>query len=181
MTPSTIGRINQYTCENCGGVITTIDRAEGVTPMLLVCRATPDCEAGTMTSAMYEVDQSLTPDYEWYLPSGDDFRRMSKPMQEHVNMGGLVLRKILTDAPVPSGNAAPTRRELKQERKLLSGQRNQMKKQLSTLRTQQLLVFDEGMSRNIATSLVALNRGIIQVETRLKQIKTLLEKPQEVS
>jgi hypothetical protein len=55
-------RLNQYVCRTCGGVITTIDRDEGVTPMMLACRATTDCD-GSMFSAMYRVDPNLTPDW----------------------------------------------------------------------------------------------------------------------
>lgn len=83
------GRINQYTCRTCGGVITTIDRDEGTTPMMLVCRATKGCD-GSMFSSMYRVAPYLTPEWEWYkpekLPKGE--------MREHVQMGGLLLRKI---------------------------------------------------------------------------------------
>lgn len=82
-------RINQYTCRTCGKTITTIDRDEGTTPMMLACRATEGCN-GSMFSAMYRVAPYLTPEWEWYkptkLPKGD--------MREYVEMGGLMLRKI---------------------------------------------------------------------------------------
>lgn len=84
-----LDRINQYTCRTCGGVITTIDRDEGTTPMMLACRATKGC-TGSMFSSMYRVAPYLTPEWEWYkpekLPKGE--------MREHVEMGGLLLRKI---------------------------------------------------------------------------------------
>lgn len=82
------GRLNQYTCKTCGGVITTIDRDHGTTPMMLACRATKDCD-GSMFSAMYQVESNLTPEWEWYKPvkaKGAD--------REYVEMGGLLLRKI---------------------------------------------------------------------------------------
>jgi hypothetical protein len=82
-------RINQYTCRTCGGVITTVDRNEGTTPWMLACRATDGC-TGSMFSSMYRVAPYLTPEWEWYkpekLPKGE--------MREHVQMGGLLLRKI---------------------------------------------------------------------------------------
>lgn len=82
-------RINQYTCRTCGGVITTVDRDEGTTPMMLACRATQGC-TGSMMSSMYRVAPYLTPVWEWYkpekLPKGE--------MREYVEMGGLLLRKI---------------------------------------------------------------------------------------
>lgn len=85
----TTPRINQYKCRTCGGVITTIDRNAGTTPMMLACRATEGCD-GTMFSAMYRVDPNLTPDWEWYkpakLPKGD--------IRDYVEAGGLLIRKI---------------------------------------------------------------------------------------
>ena len=84
-------RINQYRCELCGGVITTIDRHEGVTPMMLACRATEGCP-GTSWSRGYTVDQTLTPDYEWYRPA-----KLPKnhEARQYIEMGGLDIRKIV--------------------------------------------------------------------------------------
>ena len=86
---SLVTRINQYVCDACGGVITTIDFDEGTTPFILGCRATENC-GGSMFSRMYQVDQTLTPGWGWYkskkLPKG--------VMRNHVKMGGLLLRKI---------------------------------------------------------------------------------------
>jgi len=82
--------INRYTCEACGKSITTVDRADGVTSMFLMCRATPEC-FGRMVSAMYQCDQTLTPGWEWYRPKrvkGD------RGLREHVRAGGLVIRRI---------------------------------------------------------------------------------------
>lgn len=82
-------RINQYVCRSCGGVITTIDRDAGTTPLMLACRATAGCD-GTMFSSMYRVAPYLTPEWEWYkpekLPTGE--------MRQYIEMGGLLLRKI---------------------------------------------------------------------------------------
>ena len=50
-------RINQYTCRDCKESTVTVDVDEGVTPMFLACRATPDCK-GTMASAMYRGNQT---------------------------------------------------------------------------------------------------------------------------
>lgn len=82
--------INQYTCQTCGGIITTVDRDEGTTPFMLNCRATPGC-SGTMRSAMYQVDQSLSPTFEWYKPTG---KIRNRDLREHVQMGGLLIRPI---------------------------------------------------------------------------------------
>lgn len=82
-------RVNQYTCSTCRGVITTFDRDFGTTPAMMACRATDGCD-GTMQSARYLVDQTLKPDYEWYKPA----KLPRDPnMRQHVQMGGLLLRK----------------------------------------------------------------------------------------
>lgn len=98
------GRINQYTCEVCGGVITTIDRDDGTTPMILNCRATPGCP-GTSISSMYRVDQTLTPDHEWYKPAR---LPRNRNLRDHVERGGLLIRPIDADGkPRPAPNPAP--------------------------------------------------------------------------
>lgn len=83
------GKLNQYTCEGCGAVITTIDRDEGTTPMFLDCRSEKPC-GGRMVSSMYQVDQWLQPTHEWYKPAG----KVPPVYREHVEMGGLLIRKI---------------------------------------------------------------------------------------
>lgn len=84
------GRINQYTCQKCGSVITTIDIDEGTTPMMLPCQVTNKCK-GWMRSGFYLVDQHLTPDHEWYKPVELPMHRAER---EHVQMGGLLIRKV---------------------------------------------------------------------------------------
>lgn len=84
-------KINRYVCDTCHSAIVTIDRDEGVTPMMLGCRRTKGCK-GHMMSSWYRTDQTRTPDYEWYRPESLD--GFSEPMQEHIRDGGLVLREI---------------------------------------------------------------------------------------
>lgn len=86
-------RVNQYTCGECGGVITTIDRDEGTTPMFLSCRATDGCD-GRMSSSCYRVPKGLVPDHEWYKP---DKLPREPGMRQHVQMGGLLIRRIEGD------------------------------------------------------------------------------------
>lgn len=81
-------KVNQYTCDTCGQTITTIDRDYGTTPFRLYCRVTDDCD-GNMCSHHYMVDQTLTPDYEWYKPT-----KAKGANREHVKLGGLLIRKI---------------------------------------------------------------------------------------
>lgn len=81
--------INTYTCGKCGKFIVTLDASDGTTSMFLDCRATEGCN-GRMTSGMYQVDQTLTPTFEWYRPS---IMPKNPAMRQHVQLGGLVLRK----------------------------------------------------------------------------------------
>lgn len=86
--PAEPNRINVYTCWTCKGEIITIDRHAGVTPAMLACRATEGCP-GTMHSHRYQVDKTLTPEWEWFKP-----RKPKGAMREHVEMGGLDIRRI---------------------------------------------------------------------------------------
>lgn len=86
------GRKNIYTCEECGGHIVTVDLEEGVTPFMVGCRATEGCE-GMMKSSMYRVfDQTMATDHEWYKPGIN--QALSTGEADHVNNGGLLLRKV---------------------------------------------------------------------------------------
>lgn len=88
------GRKNMYQCDTCGGVIVTVHRQHGVTPMFLNCRATNGC-AGSMASAMYApVPEMFTPTHEWYVPTVDELQQMNREMREHIEQGGLMIRKV---------------------------------------------------------------------------------------
>lgn len=87
-----IGKINEYTCDTCRMTIRTIDRDEGVTPFFLNCRATKGC-GGTMHSAMYQVDQTYPPQFEWYKPAGKVKARDVND-KEYLKMGGLLIRPV---------------------------------------------------------------------------------------
>lgn len=89
------GDKNLYTCMLCEGFIVTEDVDDGVTPMMLACRATSGCD-GVMYSAGYpptEVIGDEQPTWEWYRPTLKQARRMSQEMQQHVAQGGLALRE----------------------------------------------------------------------------------------
>ncbi len=90
------GYKNIYTCQKCGGQTVTIDIDEGVTPFMLRCRATGeegDCD-GMAQSCMYRVPaNSPEPQWEWFTPRGFEYRELSPQMKEHVDKGGLVIRK----------------------------------------------------------------------------------------
>ena len=84
-------RINRYTCEDCKAYIITVDRDLGVTPFLTTCKM-EDCN-GLMQSAVYRCFQEV-PEYEWYRPSLKEYKRLDIATKEHIQMGGLLLRKI---------------------------------------------------------------------------------------
>jgi len=90
-------RVNVYTCEKCGGKTTTIDRDTGVTPFMLMCRASGrvgDCD-GYSYSCMYQPPRNhAEPEWEWYIPGRGEIKRMTQAERQHVEQGGLSLRKI---------------------------------------------------------------------------------------
>lgn len=85
------GKKNRYTCDACGGVIITVDIDDGVTPAFLSCKTTLGC-LGTMHSDFYRVQTTMPAEYEWLKP--DSLKGYSRGMRQHIEMGGLVLRKI---------------------------------------------------------------------------------------
>lgn len=102
---------NAYYCETCKGYIVTIDRDEGVTPMFLACRVLGEpndpantCD-GRSVSVMYPAEPwpaedgygnpiPTEPTWEWYRPTRAEMEKMDALMLDHVNKGGLELRKI---------------------------------------------------------------------------------------
>ena len=111
-------RKNAYWCDSCHGYIVTIDRDEGVTPMFLACRVKGeptdprnDCE-GMSRSMMYPAEPwpetdgyghaiPTEPTWEWYAPGADEANALDRGTFEHVQKGGLLLRKIGRKAPPP--------------------------------------------------------------------------------
>jgi hypothetical protein len=102
LTPKTAApdRINVWTCPKCGGYTVCIDIHEGVTPFMLRCRASGregDCD-GMATSAFYpkgpRPPHIPPPAWEWFRPVGSEYRKLSAAMREHVDKGGLDIRKI---------------------------------------------------------------------------------------
>lgn len=109
--PSHSERKNAYYCDECGGYIVTVDRDKGVTPMFLACRVKGeptdprnDCK-GTSRSMMYPPTETwpsdhpalmngAPPTWEWYSPSDVERRTLDVGTLEHVEKGGLLLRKI---------------------------------------------------------------------------------------
>lgn len=104
-------KINVYTCETCGNSIVTVDREDGVTSMTLKCRAVSTCQ-GRMFSCMYRVPQHLKPTWEWYKPVGAELDGLTESQRDHVQQGGLMLRKILSDEAEAKEQARATAKRL---------------------------------------------------------------------
>ena len=83
------GKINIYKCTSGHNNI-TINRDEGVTPMIISCRE-KNCGKQAM-SCFYNVRQDLKPTLEWYRPPAS--KKLNRYEAEHVLRGGLLLRKI---------------------------------------------------------------------------------------
>lgn len=89
------GKKNVYICSK-GHNTVTVDKDNGTTPMMIRCRQKHDdgkrnCTE-MATSSFYHVDQSLIAEYEWYKP--DSTKGLNQYDKEHVDMGGLLFRKI---------------------------------------------------------------------------------------
>jgi hypothetical protein len=85
-------RLNRYTCRDCRQSIITVDRDEGVTPFMLLCRATEGCR-GFSYSSMYR-GVTGTPTYEWRKPTPAEYLAYPPAMREHVDQGGLDIHPI---------------------------------------------------------------------------------------
>jgi hypothetical protein len=78
----------------------TIDVHEGITPFMIRCRAgrKRDC-TGMAESEFYPEERPLPPHipmppaWEWFKPVGRQYRKLSWAMREHIDKGGLDLRK----------------------------------------------------------------------------------------
>jgi hypothetical protein len=111
---SLVGKKNAYQCRKCGKYTITVDVDEGVTPMLLGCRADgslePTCE-GQAVSMFYPPepwpdDVPTEPQFEWFRPTGAEYDALSPEMKEHVDKGGLDLR-VKVSGGVDRGEGVP--------------------------------------------------------------------------
>ena len=83
---------NLYRCQECGFIVVTIDKAEGVTPFMIGCRS-KKCQ-GEMYSSFYSCGQSLRATYEWYHPNKIRQLFLHRLTKKDVKEGMLLLRKI---------------------------------------------------------------------------------------
>ncbi len=92
---SNAGKLNRYTCKDCGHVTITIDRVDGVTPFMTGCTA--DGCNGMALSSFYQIEPDDEPTHEWYRPTPEAaaIREVEFPgTADHVRRGGLVRRPI---------------------------------------------------------------------------------------
>lgn len=92
---------NYYRCEKCRQYTVSKDLADGVTPFMIRCHATQDCQ-GMAQSCFYRVPQTThqQPHIIWYKPSPDELAQYvanldpirQEEVKEHVNKGGLLMR-----------------------------------------------------------------------------------------
>ncbi len=89
----TVGARNIYGCDKCLKCIVTVDKADGTTPFMIGCEATKGC-TGEMYSSFYKGSLDDEPTHEWYKPEGVERATLSPDELDHVERGGLLLRKI---------------------------------------------------------------------------------------
>lgn len=84
---------NIYDCQICGGETVTRHAVPGTTPAMIRCRATAGC-CGEAWSRFYRVEPEVEQraEWEWFRPEGEEYWKLSAPMRDHVDRGGLDLR-----------------------------------------------------------------------------------------
>jgi len=87
------GKVNCYTCTQCGRITKTIDKDNGVTPMGIEC---PYCHGDAMSSFYEDIAPNISATYEWYRPAQEDVLAMVDRQfftVNHILSGGLLRRK----------------------------------------------------------------------------------------
>lgn len=85
------GDINIYDCPS--GHETIIRHVvPGVTPMFLCCTT---CDVMGQSRMYRNIPPDVIPTHEWFKPTGVEFAKLSLGMRDHVQRGGLDLRKIV--------------------------------------------------------------------------------------
>ena len=93
---------NEYICPKCRKMSRTVNRDNGTTPFMLLCKATPGCD-GHSQSNFYRKTSNDTPKWEWIAPTPEEFEQWIRDevaeeyrdgLQDHVRNGGMLLRKL---------------------------------------------------------------------------------------
>lgn len=100
-------RRNAYLCPDCMKLHITVDVADGVTPMFIKCEGCGKTASsfgyqlpGILHGAPTPSGKSLSPEFEWYKPGDTEYLKLSVAEKEHVDKGGLLMRKRTTAAPI---------------------------------------------------------------------------------
>lgn len=96
-----VGKLNVYQCER-GHPTVTVDLDAGGTPAGMPCPHTSargfpvvTVECGLHArSCWYRVPQDLVPTHEWYRPGDGERRTLDVHQAHHVDLGGLLIRRI---------------------------------------------------------------------------------------
>lgn len=100
---------NHYVCEKCRQTTITFHEDDGVTPFMLKCRATPNCQ-GVAYSSFYRnsQDPAQVPHVIWYRPATPETldkairqypKRFRADVLQHFNLGGCLDRKPASIKP----------------------------------------------------------------------------------
>lgn len=92
MSQQSRNRINVYICAY-GHQTVTLDADEGVTPFIIGCDRR-NCGLDARSSFYHDSLQDREPTHEWYTPSEAEQRKLDRWTREHVQKGGLILRRI---------------------------------------------------------------------------------------
>ena len=94
---------NAYFCQKCRRAYITVDIDEGTTPMIIHCDACGSYAISMMysLSVVFKLDLSegryppneMKPDFEFYKPGQAEYAGLLPSQQEHVDNGGLLMRK----------------------------------------------------------------------------------------
>jgi hypothetical protein len=85
------GKRNAYSCLQCGLTTITVDEDDGTTPFMVGCLVSKGCD-GMMQSHFYRgsvVESSAPASFAWRKPSKEEYRKSSKAMRQHFDLGGL--------------------------------------------------------------------------------------------
>lgn len=98
------GRINEYRCDDCEGVMVTIDVDEGDTPFFARCQLAVRKQVDATTrlvgatcggrcySSMYDCDQARPAHYAWRRPTPHEAANLRGFERWQVGQGQLILR-----------------------------------------------------------------------------------------
>lgn len=106
---------NIWNCGRCGTRIVADHKDEGVTPFMIDCVKCGDI-AYSQFYSLSEADEQLEVEFEWYTPKGRQYRRLKVYDREHVDNGGLLMRRKTRPAPADAKGRRERRLQRNQRR-----------------------------------------------------------------